>query len=42
MALPSVLVQEGGYLGPSLRTNAEAFLTTYRDSIEASYLPPDV
>ena len=42
MGLPTVLVQEGGYLGPSLRTNAEAFLTTYRDSIGVSYLPPDI
>ena len=33
MGLPTVLIQEGGYLGPSLRTNAEAFLTTFRDSL---------
>lgn len=33
MGLPTVLVQEGGYLGPSLRRNAQAFLTTFRDEI---------
>jgi len=33
MNLPTVLIQEGGYLGPSLRTNAEAFQTTFRDSL---------
>ncbi len=33
MGLPTVLIQEGGYLGPSLRTNAEAFLTAFRDAI---------
>ncbi len=33
LGLPTVLVQEGGYLGPSLATNARAFLTTYRDAI---------
>jgi acetoin utilization deacetylase AcuC-like enzyme len=33
MDLPTVLVQEGGYLGPSLRDNAEAFLTAFRDEI---------
>ena len=33
MSLPTVLVQEGGYLGPSLRVNAEAFLVTYREAI---------
>lgn len=32
MRLPTVLIQEGGYLGPSLRANAEAFLTTFRDA----------
>jgi len=31
--LPTVLIQEGGYLGPSLRDNAEAFLTAFRDAI---------
>ncbi len=31
--LPTVLIQEGGYLGPSLKTNAEAFLTTFRREI---------
>ncbi len=33
MNLPTVLIQEGGYLGPSLKNNAEAFLTTFRDAI---------
>ncbi len=33
LGLPTVLVQEGGYLGPSLATNARAFLTAFRDSI---------
>jgi acetoin utilization deacetylase AcuC-like enzyme len=33
MNLPTVLIQEGGYLGPSLRNNAEAFLTAFRDEI---------
>jgi acetoin utilization deacetylase AcuC-like enzyme len=28
--LPTVLVQEGGYLGPSLSDNAQVFLTTFR------------
>ncbi len=32
MNLPTVLVQEGGYLGPSLRANAEAFLTSFRQT----------
>jgi acetoin utilization deacetylase AcuC-like enzyme len=32
MRLPTVLIQEGGYLGPSLRINAEAFLTTFRET----------
>ncbi|RKF14224.1 histone deacetylase family protein [Roseovarius spongiae] len=31
--LPSVLVQEGGYLGPSLADNARSFLTTFREAI---------
>lgn len=31
MGLPTVLVQEGGYLGPSLAKNAHAFLTAARD-----------
>ena len=34
MALPTVLVQEGGYLGPSLRTNAKTFLTTFRNELK--------
>jgi hypothetical protein len=33
MGLPTALIQEGGYLGPSLRTNAQAFLTTFRKEI---------
>lgn len=31
LGLPLVLVQEGGYLGPSLAVNAQAFLTACRD-----------
>ncbi|NVK33642.1 MAG: histone deacetylase family protein [Rhodobacteraceae bacterium] len=31
MGLPTVLIQEGGYLGPSLSDNAEVFLTAARD-----------
>jgi acetoin utilization deacetylase AcuC-like enzyme len=31
--LPTVLVQEGGYLGPSLGDNAQAFLTTFREAV---------
>ena len=34
LGLPTVLVQEGGYLGPSLADNARAFLTTYRGCVE--------
>ncbi|WP_417476211.1 histone deacetylase family protein [Leisingera sp.] len=34
LGLPTVLVQEGGYLGPSLANNAEAFLTRFRKEIE--------
>ncbi|QYX56419.1 histone deacetylase family protein [Roseovarius sp. SCSIO 43702] len=30
--LPTVLVQEGGYLGPSLADNARAFLTSFREA----------
>lgn len=33
MKLPTVLVQEGGYLGPSLSKNAEAFLTSFREAL---------
>ncbi|MEO9779708.1 MAG: histone deacetylase family protein [Sedimentitalea sp.] len=32
MNLPTALVQEGGYLGPSLADNAKAFLTTFREA----------
>lgn len=32
MDLPTVLVQEGGYLGPSLADNAQSFLTTFREA----------
>lgn len=35
MTLPTVLIQEGGYLGPSLCNNAKAFLTAFRDAIRA-------
>lgn len=31
--LPTALIQEGGYLGPSLATNAQSFLTAYRNAI---------
>ena len=34
MGLPTVLVQEGGYLGPSLADNGRAFLTTFREAIQ--------
>jgi acetoin utilization deacetylase AcuC-like enzyme len=33
LGLPMVLVQEGGYLGPSLAINAQAFLTTMRTAV---------
>ncbi len=33
MNLPTVLIQEGGYLGPSLKKNAESFLTSFRKAI---------
>jgi acetoin utilization deacetylase AcuC-like enzyme len=33
LGLPTVLVQEGGYLGPSLADNAQAFLTTFREAV---------
>ncbi len=33
MGLPTVLVQEGGYLGPSLAENARSFLTACRDTV---------
>ncbi|QIE44476.1 histone deacetylase family protein [Pseudohalocynthiibacter aestuariivivens] len=32
MNLPTALVQEGGYLGPSLADNAKSFLTTFREA----------
>lgn len=32
MNLPTALVQEGGYLGPSLADNARAFLTGFREA----------
>ena len=32
IGLPTVLVQEGGYLGPSLALNARAFLAAFRDA----------
>lgn len=34
LGLPTVLVQEGGYLGPSLAKNAQAFLTACRDTLD--------
>ncbi len=34
MKLPTTLVQEGGYLGPSLADNARAFLTTFREATQ--------
>ena len=33
LGVPTVLVQEGGYLGPSLADNAQSFLTAFRDAI---------
>ncbi|MFC6641016.1 MULTISPECIES: histone deacetylase family protein [Sulfitobacter] len=30
--LPTALIQEGGYLGPSLADNAKSFLTTFREA----------
>ncbi len=36
MGLPTALIQEGGYLGPSLSNNAEAFLTASRDELQTS------
>lgn len=33
MGLPTALIQEGGYLGPSLSDNAEIFLTASRDEL---------
>lgn len=33
MGLPTALIQEGGYLGPSLSNNAEIFLTACRDEL---------
>lgn len=32
--LPTVLIQEGDYLGPSLAANAQAFLTTCRATLD--------
>lgn len=34
MGLPTALIQEGGYLGPSLTNNAEIFLTSCRDELK--------
>ena len=36
MGLPTALIQEGGYLGPSLSNNAEIFLTASRDELGKS------
>lgn len=33
MGLPTALIQEGGYLGPSLSNNAEIYLTASRDEL---------
>ncbi len=33
MGLPTALIQEGGYLGPSLAKNAEIYLTASRDEL---------
>ncbi|WP_295807389.1 histone deacetylase family protein [uncultured Nitratireductor sp.] len=33
LGLPTALIQEGGYLGPSLSKNAEIFLTASRDAL---------
>ena len=30
--LPTALIQEGGYLGPSLADNARAFLSSFREA----------
>ena len=32
--IPTALVQEGGYLGPSLADNAKSFLTTFRKATQ--------
>uniref|UniRef100_UPI003BAD1F53 histone deacetylase family protein n=1 Tax=Stappia sp. TaxID=1870903 RepID=UPI003BAD1F53 len=36
MNLPTTLIQEGGYLGPSLSDNAEIYLTASRDELAAA------
>lgn len=36
LGLPTVLIQEGGYLGPSLSDNAEIYLTASRDELAAA------
>jgi len=36
LGLPTALIQEGGYLGPSLARNAEIFLTASRDALRAN------
>jgi acetoin utilization deacetylase AcuC-like enzyme len=36
MGLPTVIVQEGGYLSPELTTNLEAFLGSFRDGQPAA------
>jgi acetoin utilization deacetylase AcuC-like enzyme len=33
LGLPTALIQEGGYLGPSLARNAEIYLTASRDEL---------
>ncbi|MBN7758821.1 histone deacetylase family protein [Nitratireductor aquimarinus] len=36
LGLPTALIQEGGYLGPSLSKNAEIFLTASRDALASA------
>lgn len=36
LGLPTALIQEGGYLGPSLTDNAEIYLTATRDALAAT------
>lgn len=37
LGLPAALIQEGGYLGPSLSNNAEIYLTASRDALAATH-----
>lgn len=36
LGLPTTLIQEGGYLGPSLAANAEIYLTATREALSAA------